>query len=196
MSRRYRVHRFHTLESRRILGACVRPANACFNNNGEIPMRASAWFLGGVIVGTALVQVSVAQDRARRGINHIGIGTKNYDAALAFYRDTLGAKEAFTIRNPDGTVRITYLQVSRDTFIELLPVAADQPAGILHVGIETEDLAASVATLRERGVTVADPTVGVSKARVARITDVDGVNIEVMQMGADSMQRQAIDAWR
>ena len=159
-------------------------------------MRASAWFVGGLIVGAVLVQTSGAQDRARRGLNHIGIGTKNYDAALAFYRDTLGAKEAFTIRNPDGTVRITYLQVSRDTFIELLPVAADQPAGILHVGIETEDVAASVATLRARGITVADPTAGASKAQVARITDVDGVNIEVMQMGPDSMQRQAIDAWR
>ena len=93
-------------------------------------------------------------------------------------------------------MRITYLQVSRDTFIELLPVAADQPAGILHVGIETDDLAASVANLRERGITVADPTVGVSKAQVARITDRDGVPIEVMQMGSDSMQRQAIEAWR
>ena len=159
-------------------------------------MKASAWFLGGLIVGAVIVQTSVAQDRARRGLNHIGIGTKDYDAALAFYRDTLGAKEAFTIRNPDGTVRITYLQVSRDTFIELLPVAADQPAGILHVGIETDDLAASVANLREHGVTVADPTVGASKARVARITDIDGVPIEVMQMGPDSMQRQAIEAWR
>jgi catechol 2,3-dioxygenase-like lactoylglutathione lyase family enzyme len=170
--------------------------NARLNNKREIPMRASAWFLGGLVVGAVLVQTSVAQDRARRGLNHIGIGTKNYDAALAFYRDTLGAKEAFTIRNPDGTPRITYLQVSRDTFIELLPVAADQRAGILHVGIETEDLAASVANLRARGITIPEPTVGVSKAQVARITDVDGVNIEVMQMGADSMQRQAIDAWR
>lgn len=159
-------------------------------------MKASVWFLGGLVVGAALVQTVVAQDRARRGLNHIGIGTRDYDAALAFYRDTLGAKEAFTIRNPDGTVRITYLQVSRDTFIELLPVAADQPAGILHVGIETSDLAASVTTLREHGVTVADPTVGVSKAQVARITDPDGVPIEVMQMGPDSMQRQAIEAWR
>ena len=159
-------------------------------------MRAAPWFLGGLIAGAVLVQASVAQDRARRGLNHIGIGTRDYAAALAFYRDTLGAKEAFTIRNPDGTVRITYLQLSRDTFIELLPVAADQPAGILHVGIETDDLGASVANLRARGVTVAEPTVGVSKAQVARITDPDGVPIEVMQMGPDSLQRQAIDAWR
>ncbi len=159
-------------------------------------MKASVWFLGGLITGVVLVQTSVAQDRARRGLNHIGIGTRDYDAALAFYRDTLGAKEAFTIRNPDGTVRITYLQVSRDTFIELLPVAAEQPAGILHVGIETDDLAASVANLRDHDITVADPTVGVSKAQVARITDRDGVPVEIMQMGPDSMQRQAIEAWR
>ena len=159
-------------------------------------MRALTWFLGGLVVGAVLVQTSVAQDRARRGLNHVAIGTKNYDAALGFYRDTLGAKEAFTIRNDDGTVRLTYLQLSRDTFVELLPVAADQPAGLLHLGIETDDVAASVANLRERGMTVADPTAGVSRARVGRITDPDGVPVEIIQIGPDSLQRQAIDAWR
>jgi lactoylglutathione lyase len=159
-------------------------------------MKSSAMFLGGMVVGGMLLQVGVAQDRSRRGVNHIGIRTQNYDTALAFYRDTLGAKEAFTIRNPDGTVRITYLQLSRDTFIELLPVAAGEPTGIAHIGIETDDVAASVANLRARGIAVDDPTVGVSKSHVARIVDADGVQIEVMQMGPDSLQRQAIEAWK
>ena len=159
-------------------------------------MKGSMMFLGGIVVGALLVQVGVAQDRARRGLNHVGIATHDYGAALAFYKDTLGAKEAFTVRNDDGSVRLTYLQVSRDTFVELLPVAADQPAGILHVGIETEDLAATVANLRARGVAVDDPTVGISKSRVARVRDPNGVQIEVMQMGPDSLQRQAIDAWK
>jgi 4-hydroxyphenylpyruvate dioxygenase-like putative hemolysin len=91
---------------------------------------------------------------------------------------------------------LTYLQHSRDTFVELLPVAAGQPTGVTHIGIETADLAASIANLRGSGLTVADPTVGVSKAQVGRVTDPSGVPIEVMQMGADSLQRQAIDAWR
>ena len=159
-------------------------------------MKGSVLFLAGLLCGAVLVQVGVAQDRARRGVNHVGINTRNYDDALAFYRDTLGAKEAFTIRNPDGTVRLTYLQLSRDTFIELLPVAADQPAGVTHIGIETDDVEASIANLRSHGVTVADPTVGVSKARVGRITDRDGVAIEVMQIGPDSLQRQAVEAWK
>jgi hypothetical protein len=86
--------------------------------------------------------------------------------------------------------------LSRDTFIELLPVAADQPNGMVHIGIETGDVAASVASLRARGVSVDEPTVGVSRSRVARIRDADGVQVEVMEMGSDSLQRQAIDAWR
>jgi lactoylglutathione lyase len=159
-------------------------------------MKGSGLFLAGLVVGATLVQMSVAQDRGRRGVNHVGISTQNYDAALAFYRDTLGAKEAFTVRNDDGTVRLTYLQLSRDTFVELLPAAGNQAAGVTHLGIETDDLDASVANLRARGVTVGEVTVGVSKARVARIRDPDGVQIEVMQMGADSLQRQAIDAWK
>jgi len=159
-------------------------------------MKGSVSFLAGLLCGAVLLQAGVAQDRARRGVNHVGINTRNYDDALAFYRDTLGAKEAFTIRNPDGTVRLTYLQLSRDTFIELLPVAADQPAGVTHIGIETDDVEASIANLRGHGVAVADPTVGVSKARVGRVTDRDGVAIEVMQMGPDSLQRKAVDAWK
>jgi catechol 2,3-dioxygenase-like lactoylglutathione lyase family enzyme len=159
-------------------------------------MKSASMFLGGMIVGALLLRVGAAQDASRRGVNHIGISTRNYDAALEFYRNTLGAKEAFTIRNDDGTVRITYLQLSRDTFIELLPAAAGEPAGVAHIGIETADLEASVAALRADGVAVGDPTVGVSKAHVARIRDADGVQIEVMQMGADSLQRQAIESWK
>ncbi len=159
-------------------------------------MKSSAMFVGGMLVGALLLQAGVAQDASRRGVNHVGIATQNYEEQLEFYRDTLGAKEAFTIRNPDGTVRITYLQLCRDTFVELLPVAAGQPTGIMHIGIETADVAASAASLRAQGVAVDDPLVGVSKSRVARIKDADGLQIEVMQMGPDSLQRQAIDAWK
>ena len=159
-------------------------------------MKGSILFISGMIVGALLLQSGIAQDRGRRGVNHIAIGTRHYDEALALYRDTLGAKEAFTIRNPDGSVRLTYLQLSRDTFVELLPVAADQPSGLLHFGIETDDVAGSVANLRGHALTVADPTAGASKARVARVTDADGVQIEIMEIGPESLQRQAIEAWK
>ena len=162
----------------------------------EAPVKSTVSFLIGIVVGGLLLQSGIAQDRGRRGLNHVGISTRHYDEALEFYKGKLGAKEAFTIRNADGSVRLTYLQLSRDTFVELLPVGPDQPAGVTHFGVETDDVETSIANLRAHGLTIADPTVGVSKSRVGRVTDPDGVQVEVMQMGPDSMQRQAIDAWK
>ena len=159
-------------------------------------MKGTILFVCGVMVGALLLQVSTAQDSQRRGINHIGISTKNYDAALKFYKDTLGAKEAFTVKNPDGSVRLTYLQLSRDTFVELLPVAAGQPTGITHVGIETANVVASIANLRAQGFKIDEPTVGLSKARVGRISDPDGVPLEIMEIGPDSLQGKAVGMWK
>jgi catechol 2,3-dioxygenase-like lactoylglutathione lyase family enzyme len=129
-------------------------------------------------------------------MNHIGINTRHYDEAVVFYRDTLGAREAFSIRNPDGTPRLAYLQLSRDTFVEIIAAGANQASGVTHIGIETDDVAGSVANLRSRGFMVDDPIVGGSKARVARIADPDGVQIDIMEFGPESLQRQAIDAWK
>jgi catechol 2,3-dioxygenase-like lactoylglutathione lyase family enzyme len=159
-------------------------------------MKGAALFVSGIVVGALLLQVGKAQDSRRRGINHIGISTSHYDEALKFYKDTLGAKEAFTVRNDAGGVRLTYLQLSRDTFVELLPAAAGQPTGITHVGIETGDVLGSVANLRAHGFKVDDPTTGVSKARVGRISDPDGVALEIMEIGPDSLQGKAVAAWK
>ena len=159
-------------------------------------MKGPIFFVCGMLVGALLVQIAVAQDRSRRGVNHIGINTRHYEESLAFYRDTLGAKEGFSIRNPDGTARLAYLQLSRDTFVEIIAAGPDQASGVTHFGIETDDVAGSVANLRARGFMVDDPIVGGSKARVARIKDPDGVQIDIMEFGAESLQRRAIDAWK
>jgi hypothetical protein len=49
-------------------------------------MKGTGFFLGGAVVGALLIQVGAAQDGSRRGLNHIGIATHDYDAALAFYK--------------------------------------------------------------------------------------------------------------
>ena len=158
-------------------------------------MRGCALLVCGMVLGALLQQSGVAQDRGRRGLNHIGINTRHYEQALAFYRDALGAKEAFSISNADGTPRLVYLQLSRDTFIELIAAGNDQPSGVMHFGIETDDVVGSVANLRARGL-VDDPVIGGSKARVARTVDPDGVRIDIMEFGPESLQRRAIDTWQ
>jgi catechol 2,3-dioxygenase-like lactoylglutathione lyase family enzyme len=129
-------------------------------------------------------------------VNHVGINVANYDQALAFYTKTLGIREAYTLKNADGTPRLTYLQLSRDTFIELIPAAAGQPTGVTHIGLEVDDIDAAVARFRQAGLTPQNPALTPAKARYTNINDKDGVRLEVLQFGPDSLQRKAIDAWK
>jgi lactoylglutathione lyase len=153
-------------------------------------------FVAGLMLGALCTRLTLAQETGVRGLNHIGINVSNYDEALAFYTKTLGIREAYTVRNADGTPRLTYLQLSRDTFIELIPAGPNQPKGVTHFGIEVRDIDATVTALRARGETVAAPGQTPARAAFTRINDPDGVQIEVMEFGPDSLQRQAMDAWK
>ncbi|HUL83560.1 MAG TPA: VOC family protein [Gammaproteobacteria bacterium] len=159
-------------------------------------MKNVGLFAAGVLVGALLLLPSAAQNARVRGLNHVGIVVPDYEQALAYYKSKLGLREAYTIRRPDGSVQLTYLQLNRNTFVELIPAGPNQLPGITHFGIEVEDLDAEVAALRAAGLTVADPGLTPSKARFVRITDPMGVQIEIMQFGPDSLQRKAIDGWK
>jgi hypothetical protein len=42
-------------------------------------MKGSVLFLSGIVVGSLLVSIGVAQDAGRRGVNHVGISTQRYE---------------------------------------------------------------------------------------------------------------------
>lgn len=159
-------------------------------------MKGTVLFAAGVLVGTLLTQTGKAQDVRPRGLNHVGIAVKNVNEAAAFYKRTLGLREAYALQRPDGSPLLTYLQLSRDTFLEIVPATADTPPGITHFAVEFGDLSAAVSQLRQQGITVANPGLTPGKALFTRMKDPDGVSIEVMEFGPESMQRKAMDAWK
>ena len=128
-------------------------------------------------------------------LNHVGISVANFDEALEFYTTKMGFRLAFVIPDAPGQPRAAYLQVSRETFVELLEATPARPPGFVHVGFEVEDMNAAAARLRDANVKVAQPRVGRTKATVAEVEVPDGVNVELLQLGAGSMQRKAIDSW-
>ena len=65
-----------------------------------------------------------------------------------------------------------------------------------HIGIWPENLSATVATLRERGVTVADPRTGSTKTSITNVTDPNGVRLELVDFLAGSLPKKAIDDWK
>jgi len=147
-------------------------------------------------VGATLLKPVAATDGRVAGLNHVGIVVKDYKAAMAFYTGKLGFKEAYTIRRPDGSPQLTYLQLNRDTFVELIPAGPNQQPGITHFGIEVGDVQAATADLRSKSITAANPGPTPAKAMSTRIKDVDGVEIEVMEFGPEALQRKAMDAWK
>jgi catechol 2,3-dioxygenase-like lactoylglutathione lyase family enzyme len=155
-------------------------------------------FTTGVGVGIFLMSPAVAQQNQNPGLrlNHVGIYTKNYDESMRFYTQKVGLREAFTIRDKDGKPTLTYLQISKDTFLELAPATAERPAGLSHVGFWPENLNGAVASLRQRGIKVDDPRVGSTKTAITNALDPDGVRLELLDFLPDSLPRKAMDDWK
>jgi len=161
-------------------------------------MRTLIVFLMGLLVGSAIAQPFAQGNRlaGMNGVNHVGIFVERFDEALAFYTQKMGFREAFVVRDDKGQPALAYVQVSRDTFIELQPATGGRRPGLDHVGVHVENIRASLATLKQRGVTVEEPRAGRTKSTIANATATDGVRIEFSELGPESLQRLAMNSWK
>ena len=155
-------------------------------------------FAAGFVVGAAALSVQAQGTRipGNNGVNHVGINVKDMNEAVAFYATNFGFGEAAVIRDDKGQPTLAFIQVSRNTFIELGPATAERPAGINHFGIHVDDLKSATTNLRQRGVTIDDPRVGRTISFITSVTDPAGVRMELSEIGPESMLGKAIAAWR
>lgn len=161
-------------------------------------MRTSIVFVIGALVGSALTPL-VAQSPKLAGenyVNHVGMAVENFDEALAFYTQKMGFREAFVVKDPAGKPTLAYVQVNRNTFVELQQANANRPKGLNHFGLHVENLKATVATLKERGVMVDDVRVRPDDSSVSNATDPNGIRIEMFEFGPGSPQGKAIASWK
>jgi catechol 2,3-dioxygenase-like lactoylglutathione lyase family enzyme len=161
-------------------------------------LRLSFVFVLGIVVGLA-AGTGVAQDRrlpGNNGVNHLAFATPKYAEMMQFYTQTLGFSEAFWIKNADGQPTLTYLQASRNTFIELVPARANRSAGFTHFGVHVDDVQAVAARLRERGLPVGTPRTIGSGSLTVGVTDPDGNRLELSELPPDAPARKAMDAWK
>jgi catechol 2,3-dioxygenase-like lactoylglutathione lyase family enzyme len=146
-----------------------------------------------------MIAPALAQDSRLAGtnyLNHVGISVENFDEAFAFYTQKMGFREAFTVRDDKGQPTLSYVQVSRNTFVELQPANATRPPGLSHLGLHVESLRETVTALKQRGVTVEEPRAGRQDSSVANATGPGGVRIELFEFGPDSPQGRAIASWK
>jgi catechol 2,3-dioxygenase-like lactoylglutathione lyase family enzyme len=160
-------------------------------------IRGLALFAAGVVAGSFLMPPSSAQEKQDTGLrlNHVGIAVSDVQKSLDFYTKVMGFRVAFTF-SPDGKTTTTYLQINRDTFLEVAPASATVPPGITHMGIESQDENATIARLRQAGANVADSRVSVTKALISNVTAPDGIRLELVELTPDSLHRKAENAWK
>jgi lactoylglutathione lyase len=133
------------------------------------------------------------------GWGHAAIKVKDLDASLAFYRDTLDFSEMMRLHKDDGSVMLVYLRITDHHYLEVFPGAETDRApgpnanGLNHMCLTVEQLEDTVAKLEAAGakITVA-PKTGLDGNRQAWLEDPDGNRIELMEMGPDCMQYEAI----
>lgn len=160
-------------------------------------VRGLALFVAGAVLGIFIMQPSAASREKVTGLrlNHVGFYVKNIDESMNFYTKTMGFREVFSFKDSEG--RPThYLQIDRDTFLELAPADANHLVGMSHLGIWTDNLKATVAALRQNGAKVDDIRLGITKAMITNLTDPDGLRTELLEFPPESLQRKAIDNWK
>jgi catechol 2,3-dioxygenase-like lactoylglutathione lyase family enzyme len=162
--------------------------------NGTI--RGVTLFAAGLLAGL-IIPVGMAQN-AGSGVvmmNHVGISVPNIDEAVAYYSQKMGYREAFRLKDDKGQPRLVYLQISKNTFLELNTVTAQRPAGFSHYGLHVDNVAQAVARFRKAGLTVTDPGPSDSKAILANLTDPYMGRIELSELPPESMQSKAIQGF-
>lgn len=166
-----------------------------------IYLRGAMLFVAGIVMGSLLMQPSVAQDKATPGLrlNHVGIAVKeaNFEQSVNFYTKVMGFRVAFRFPSPDGKPTTTYFQISRDTFLEMALATANLPEGITHIGIETGDLKSTIVQLRQAGGTLDDARLsGPTKALLSNINDPNTIRLELIELTPDSLHKKAEEGWK
>src|ERR1044071_1138853 len=111
-------------------------------------------------------------------IDHVGIAVEALDAAIALYENTYAMELVHRETVTEQGVEAVLLDVG-ESHVELLrPLSDDTPVGkflakrgpgLHHVAYGVEDVEATLAQLRERGVRLIDesPRIGIRGSRVA-----------------------------
>lgn len=127
-------------------------------------------------------------------IDHLGIAVPSLDAALPLYETLLGSPVEHIEEVPDQKVRAAFFTVGESHFELLESTEPDGPiakylerhrGGIHHLCVEVDDLDATLAEYRARGIRLIDetPRLGAQGRRIAFVhpASTGGVLLELAE---------------
>lgn len=134
-----------------------------------------------------------------RQFAHLNFVTNDLPKIIDFYVNKLGMSVTFTLNNANGEPFGYYFGCGNTTFLEFFDqvMAVEVWGGKVqeltagtqyrHFCLEVTGLDEYCKTLKSRGVSVTDITMGMDHSRQAWISDPDGNQIELMEYGPHSL---------
>lgn len=126
------------------------------------------------------------------GVAHMALYVSDLWKARQFYEELLGYQEAYTLKREDGSVRIGFVKINEDQYLELFSEDAKQDGQLNHISFYTDSAETMRQYLAGRGVKVPEK---VSKGKIGNlnfnVVDPDGHTVEIVQYEPDSWTRQA-----
>jgi len=161
--------------------------------------RSSLFFLV-LIAVAALLPASGLAGSAKRphitGLSHVALYAHDIAKSRAFYKDFLGYAEPYSVDNPSGGLRLTWIKINDLQQIELFPEKEAGSDRLYQVALITDDAAALRDYLAAKGVAV---PAKVGKGTIGNLNfsvkDPDGHVIEIVQYMPDgwTMKNQGKD---
>jgi catechol 2,3-dioxygenase-like lactoylglutathione lyase family enzyme len=112
-------------------------------------------------------------------MNHLHLKTEDPEATARFYVDNLGAR--ITSQN-NGSFRLDLHGLSLNVSKFLTQQKREQKYGMEHIAIDTDELDALIAKLKEKGIPILEETVVSGGRRVCFFEGPDGVQLEFIEM--------------
>jgi catechol 2,3-dioxygenase-like lactoylglutathione lyase family enzyme len=142
-----------------------------------------------------LVSAGQPADEVKRpriiGISHMGLFVSDLQKSRWFYEDFLGYAEPYNLTRDDGSVRIAFIKINEDQYIELLTDSPKQDGQLNHIAFYTDSAEGLRAYLASRGVKVPEK---VGKGKIGNsnfnVTGPDGHTVEIVQYEPDSWTRR------
>ncbi len=133
--------------------------------------------------GAVCAADAVAPARPRLlGVAHMAVFVSDIEKARGFYRDFLGYQEPYSLKNPDGSLSMTFFKVNEEQYIEVSPGLKPEQDRLNHIALQTDDAEGLRAYLAARGVKTPDRA---NKVRIGNtsfnVKDADGHTVEFTQ---------------
>ena len=146
-----------------------------------------------LLCGTASKRAAEGPSRPKIvGGAHMALYVSDLQKARQFYEELLGYQEPYTLKKEDGSVRIAFVKINEDQYLELFRENPKQDGQLNHIAFYTESAEAMREYLAARSVKVPEK---VGKGKIGNsnfnIIDPDGHAVEIVQYEPDSWTRQA-----